>query len=156
MSLYLPATDPKPSTPYAQIQPDDQKLDCTVLLVEDNEEVAVATQPLLQTVGCTVQWAQSGAQAQVIIDAEPGKFDIVLSDMAMPGELDGLGLAEYLRKRYPEIQVVLMTGYTNQLQEAVTRRFTVLAKPCSPDVLMNAMRDAIRKRKASTAAALAQ
>ena len=74
----------------------------------------------------------------------------------MPGELDGLGLAEYLRKRYPEIQVVLMTGYTNQLQEAVTRRFTVLAKPCSPDVLMNAMRDAIRKRNASRAAALAQ
>jgi signal transduction histidine kinase/ActR/RegA family two-component response regulator len=156
VSLYLPATDPMPSTPDAQIQPDDQKLDCTVLLVEDNEEVAVATQPLLQTVGCTVQWAPSGATAQVIIDAEPGKFDIVLSDMAMPGELDGLGLAEYLRKRYPEIQVVLMTGYTSQLQEAVTRRFTVLAKPCSPDVLMNAMRDAIRKRKASRAAALAK
>ena len=149
VSLYLPATDPMPSTPDAQIQPDDRKLDCTVLLVEDNEEVAVATQPLLQTVGCTVQWAHSGAQAQVIIDAEPGKFDIVLSDMAMPGEPDGLGLAEYLRKRYPEIQVVLMTGYTNQLQEAVTRRFTVLAKPCSPDVLMNAMRDAIRRRNAS-------
>ena len=116
----------------------------------------MATQPLLQTAGCTVQWAHSGATAQVIIDAAPGKFDIVLSDMAMPGELDGLGLAEYVRKRYPEIQVVLMTGYTNQLQEAVTRRFIVLAKPCSPDVLMNAMRDAIRKRKASRAAALAK
>ena len=156
VSLYLPATDPRPSTPDAQIQPHDQELDCTVLLVEDNEEVAVATQPLLQTVGCSVQWAHSGAQAQVIIDAEPGKFDIVLSDMAMPGEPDGLGLAEYLRKHYPEIQVVLMTGYTNQLQEAVTRRFNVLAKPCSPDVLMNAMRGAIRKRKASRVAALAQ
>ncbi len=89
-----------------------------------------------------------------MIDAEPGKFDIVLSDMAMPGELDGLGLAEYLRKRYPEIQVVLMTGYTNQLQEAAARRFTVLAKPCPPDVLMNAMRDAIRRRRAARATAL--
>jgi DNA-binding NtrC family response regulator len=116
----------------------------------------VATQPLLQTAGCTVQWARSGAAARVSIDAEPGKFDVVLSDMAMPGELDGLRLAEYLRKRYPEIQVVLMTGYTNQLQEAVARRFTVLAKPCSPDVLMNAMRDAIRKRRASRATVLEQ
>ena len=89
-----------------------------------------------------------------MVDAEPGKFDIVLSDMAMPGELDGLGLAEYLRKRYPEIQVVLMTGYTNQLQAAAARRFTVLAKPCSPDVLVNAMRDAIRRRRAVKATAV--
>jgi signal transduction histidine kinase/CheY-like chemotaxis protein len=151
VSLYLPATDPVPSAPEARSQPDDQKLDCTILLVEDNEEVAVATQPLLEAVGCTVQWARSGAAARVIVDAEPHKFDIVLSDMAMPGELDGLGLAEYLRRRYPEIQVVLMTGYTNQLQEAVARRFTVLAKPCSPDVLLNAMRDAMRKGKARAA-----
>ncbi len=59
------------------------------------------------------------------------QFDIVLSDMAMPGELDGLGFAEYLRNRHPEIQVVLMTGYTNQLQEAVARRFTVFGEAMS-------------------------
>jgi DNA-binding NtrC family response regulator len=47
--------------------------------------------------------------------------------------------------------VVLMTGYTTQLQEATARRFTVLAKPCSPDALTNAMRDAMRKRKESRA-----
>ena len=89
-----------------------------------------------------------------MIDAEPSKFDIVLTDMAMPGQLDGLGLAEHLRNRHPSIQVVLMTGYTNQLQEAAARRFTVLAKPCAPGVLTNAMRDAIRRRNASKVAAL--
>ena len=154
VSLYLPATDPLPAAVAVHDQPDNDKLDCNILLVEDNQEVAAATEPLLQTVGCTVKWAMNGDAARTMVDAEPGKFDIVLSDMAMPGELDGLGLAEYLRKRYPEIQVVLMTGYTNQLQEAVARRFNVLAKPCSPDVLMNAMRDAIRRRKASRAAAV--
>ena len=154
VSLYLPATDPLPSTLEARDGPEDGKLDCNILLVEDNEEVAAATEPLLQTVGCSVKWAMSGDAARVLVDAEPNKFDIVLSDMAMPGALDGLGLAEYLRKRYPEIQVVLMTGYTNQLQEAVARRFTVLAKPCSPEVLMNAMRDAIRRRKAARAASV--
>ncbi len=150
VSLYLPATDPVPPVVDAHRQPGDQEFDCHVLLVEDNEEVAMATQPLLQATGCTVQWARSGDSARVIVDAEPRKFDIVLTDMAMPGELDGLGLAEYLRKRYPEIQVVLMTGYTHQLQEASARRFSVLAKPCSPDVLMSAMRDATRKRKSLT------
>ena len=154
VSLYLPATDPVPSVVEVPGKPEDHKLDCNILLVEDNEEVAVATQPLLQTVGCTVRWAASGDAARVMVDAAPGKFDIVLSDMAMPGELDGLGLAEYLRKRHPEIQVVLMTGYTNQLQAAAARRFTVLAKPCPPDVLMNAMRDAVRRRRAVKAAAV--
>ncbi len=156
VSLYLPATEPGPPVVDVLSKPEDDKLDCNILLVEDNEEVAVATQPLLQTVGCTVRWASSGDAARIIVDAEPSKFDIVLSDMAMPGELDGLGLAEYLRRRYPEIQVVLMTGYTNQLQEAAARRFIVLAKPCSPDVLMNAMREAIRRRRALKAAALEQ
>ena len=55
VSLYLPATDPMPSTPDAQIQPDDRKLDCTVLLVEDNEEgghaAAVANGGLHRAVG---------------------------------------------------------------------------------------------------------
>ncbi|MBC8119794.1 MAG: response regulator, partial [Burkholderiaceae bacterium] len=154
VNLYLPAVDPLPAALDSHSEPENQKLDCNILLVEDNAEIAVATQPLLETVGCMVRWAASGDAARVIIDAEPGSFDIVLSDMAMPGELDGLALAEYLRKRYPEIQVVLMTGYTNQLQEAAARRFTVLAKPCSPDVLMNAMRDAIRRRKTARATAV--
>ena len=155
VSLYLPATEPVPSV-VDLAKPQDRRLDCNILLVEDNEEVAVATQPLLQTVGCTVRWAPSADAARAMIDAEPTKFDIVLSDMAMPGELDGLGLAEYLRKRHPEIQVVLMTGYTNQLQEALARRFTVLAKPCAPDVLVNAARDAIQRRRAPKVVSLEQ
>ena len=154
VSLYLPATDAVRSIVGVKAVPEDRQLDYNVLLVEDNEEVAAATQPLLQTVGCTVRWAPSGDAARTLIDAEPGKFDIVLSDMAMPGQLDGLGLAEYLRDRHPKIQVVLMTGYTNQLQEAAARRFTVLAKPCAPDVLMNAMRDAIRRSSAPKTATL--
>ena len=151
VSLYLPATDPMPSTPDAQIQPDDRKLDCTVLLVEDNEEVgghaaAVANGGLHRAVG---PQRCSGPSHHRCGAREVRHRSERYGDAR---RADGLGLAEYLRKRYPEIQVVLMTGYTNQLQEAVTRRFTVLAKPCSPDVLMNAMRDAIRKRKASKAA----
>lgn len=154
VSLYLPGTEPIPATVDIQREPEDRTLDCSILLVEDNEAVAVATQPLLETVGCSVRWASSADAARAIIDAEPSKFDIVLSDMAMPGEFDGLGLAEYLRKQHPKVQVVLMTGYTNQLQEAMARRFTVLAKPCSPEVLMNAMREAIRRRRAFGATAV--
>lgn len=149
VNLYLPATQPARTSAELQPTAADNKLNCKILLVEDNEEVAIATEPLLQTVGCTVRWAPSGDAARAIVDADPHKFDIVVSDMAMPGELDGLGLAEHLRARHPHIQVVLMTGYTNQLQEASARRFTVLAKPCPPDVLTSALREAIRKGRAT-------
>ncbi len=53
------------------LTPEDRQLNCNILLVEDNEEVAVATEPLLQTVGCTVRWASSGDAARTMIDAEP-------------------------------------------------------------------------------------
>ncbi len=72
VSLYLPATDPVPSVVDVPGKPEDHKLDCNILLVEDNEEVAVATQPLLQTVGCTVKWAASGDAARVMVDAAAG------------------------------------------------------------------------------------
>ena len=63
----------------------------------------------------------------------------------MPGQLDGLGLAEYLRERYPQLPVVLITGYASQLHEASARRFTVLSKPCPPEALIAAVRQAVRK-----------
>jgi DNA-binding NtrC family response regulator len=63
--------------------------------------------------------------------------------MAMPGQLDGLGLAEFLRDRHPGLPVVLMTGHASQLQEASARRFTVLSKPCPPEVLIAALRSAL-------------
>ena len=67
--------------------------------------------------------------------------------MAMPGALDGLGLAEFLRERHPELPVVLMTGYASQLHEASARRFTVLSKPCQPEVLITSVRNALRQRR---------
>ena len=151
--LYLPAVQAEPVARTTEPGKQFMQLDCSILLVEDNEEVALTTQQLLQTVGCSVVWAASADAARALIDDDPSRFSVVISDMAMPGELDGLALAEYLRKRHPDIQLILVTGYTNQLQEALARRFTVLAKPCSPDVLVNAMREAIRKGNASSAAA---
>ena len=108
VSLYLPATDPVPSGVEVPGKPENHRLDCNILLVEDNQEVAVATQPLLQAVGCTVKWAASGDAARVMIDASLVSRHR-LSDMAMPGEIDGLGLDDISQARSGN-SVVLMTG----------------------------------------------
>ena len=87
----------------------------------------------------------------ILIEAEGMSFDVVVSDMAMPGELDGLGLAEYLRAHHPHVPVVLMTGYASQLHEAAARKFTVLAKPCAPEVLISTVRSALLAQRRASA-----
>jgi DNA-binding NtrC family response regulator len=86
-----------------------------------------------------------------LIDQARERFDVVVSDMAMPGAMDGLALAEHLRAVYPALPVVLMTGYAHQLHEASARRFTVLAKPCAPEVLAAAIRNALERSRTEPA-----
>jgi DNA-binding NtrC family response regulator len=55
-------------------------------------------------------------------------FDLVISDIVMPGGIDGLALARMVRKRKPEVPVLLVTGYSRTAAEA-SREFVVLRKP---------------------------
>jgi signal transduction histidine kinase/CheY-like chemotaxis protein len=147
VKLFLPAVDRVQAATPAVAKSDSEPLDCSILLVEDNEDLAGATSALLERVGCRVQWANSGDAARALIEGGTALCDVVVSDMAMPGELDGLGLAEFLRERHPDLPVVLMTGYASQLHEASARRFTVLSKPCQPEALISAVRSALRRRR---------
>jgi CheY-like chemotaxis protein len=128
--------------PAATVQDEsDRRLqDAHVLLVEDNAELASVTSVLLGAYGCVVEVARSPAQALVLADRGPA-FDIVLSDVVMPGDMDGLGLARELRRRYPALPVVLISGYSSALQAA--QEFTVLHKPCTPEQLTAALGDAL-------------
>ena len=61
--------------------------------------------------------------------------DVLLSDVVMPGEMDGLALAHHVRARYPGVQIVLMTGHAAQLATISADGFVVVPKPCSADAL---------------------
>jgi CheY-like chemotaxis protein len=60
------------------------------------------------------------------------QIDIVLSDIRMPGRIDGIQLAEWLRAARPSIPILLQTGYT----DVQTGEFPVLRKPFMPDELL--------------------
>jgi two-component system, NtrC family, sensor kinase len=147
VKLFLPAVRRELARGQVSMPLVDESLDCTVLLVEDNADLAGTTSALLERAGCRVTWTASGDAARALLEQDGVDFDVVVSDMAMPGELDGLGLARYLRGRDPEVPVVLMTGYASQLHEASARRFTVLSKPCSPEALIGAVRSARANKK---------
>jgi CheY-like chemotaxis protein len=123
----------------------EQQLDCEVLLVEDNASVAQSTEVLLSSFGCRV--TRAGSADEALRALEQPHIDVVLSDVEMPGSMDGIGLAAALRKRLPAIPVILITGYATRLEEARYEGFNVLFKPYAPEALRAAMVNALSASK---------
>ncbi|SPB18915.1 sensor histidine kinase/response regulator [Caballeronia novacaledonica] len=109
-------------------------LSTTVLLVEDNEEVAAGLCAVLDVLGWQTRHAASGDAAKQMLEAG-NAFDLVLSDIQMPGNYDGIKLAEWIKATRPKQPVTLMTGYADQLDEARRTGFAILAKPFNIDDL---------------------
>jgi PAS domain S-box-containing protein len=98
----------------------------TVLLVEDNPDVAEASAVLLEQLGYEVH--RAGDAETALREVEARELDLVVSDIVMAGAMDGLGLARAIRQRHPTLPVLLVTGYSNAVASAETE-FTVLRKP---------------------------
>jgi two-component system NtrC family sensor kinase len=115
----------------------------TVLLVEDNADVADVAKAYLEELGYTVKQAAS-AQAGLDLAERERDIDLVFSDILMPGGMNGLELAAAIRLRFPHIVVLLTTGYSSSAQDAVRQGFAVLQKPYNLAALERALRDAER------------
>jgi PAS domain S-box-containing protein len=98
----------------------------TILLVEDNPDVATASTGLLEQLGYAVRWVSDAEAALAEIEAE--EIDLVFSDIVMPGKMDGLTLAQTIRGKYPRIPILLATGYSDTLRK-VSLGFQILRKP---------------------------
>ncbi|VXC85906.1 Histidine kinase [Burkholderia sp. 8Y] len=106
----------------------------TVLLVEDNEEVAAGLMAVLEVLGCSARHEPSGDAALEVLEAGQD-FDLVLSDIQMPGACDGIGLVEWIKKHRPNQAVTLMTGYAAHFEKARELGVSVLSKPFNADDL---------------------
>ena len=98
----------------------------TVLLVEDNPDVANASTGLLEELGYAVRWASDVDSALSEIAANG--VDLVLSDIVMPGKMDGLALARTLKQKHPGLPILLATGYSEAARNAAAE-FPILRKP---------------------------
>jgi PAS domain S-box-containing protein len=98
----------------------------TVLLVEDNPDVAVASTSLLEQLGYTVRWVENAEAA--LSEIARDEVVLVFSDIVMPGKMDGLGLARHLKEIRPDLPILLASGYSDA---AVNARgdFPILRKP---------------------------
>jgi signal transduction histidine kinase/CheY-like chemotaxis protein len=114
------------------------RLQARVLLVDDNPEIAAVLEQTLLSIGCAVVCQESADAALQWLEAN-GPPDLVLTDVVMPGHMNGLDLARHVRKRYPHTPLIVMTGYSDQMDELVTLGVPVLPKPFSPQALVAAM-----------------
>ncbi|HKY00691.1 MAG TPA: ATP-binding protein [Steroidobacteraceae bacterium] len=105
-----------------------------ILFVEDDATVASLTTEMLKSAGYAVQHVKSASAALETL-AQGRNFDIVLSDVMMPGGMSGADLAREICKRRPHLPVVLATGYIEAARTAMGEGMEVLMKPFHLDAL---------------------
>jgi two-component system NtrC family sensor kinase len=110
VTLLLPRASAAPTAPSsAPVDTAHAPGPARILLVEDDREVAEAAQRLLRDRGFETRWARDGKEALALIEGGLST-DLVLSDIVMPGGMSGLDLARTVRKRRPDLPILLGTG----------------------------------------------
>jgi PAS domain S-box-containing protein len=113
-----------------------------ILLVEDNETVGKFARNLLEELGQVVTWVQNGELALALLQESPGKYDLMFSDVVMPG-INGVELARRVAALYPDIRIVLTSGYSHVLTSEGRHGFTLLRKPYSLEGVLGVLRSEV-------------
>ena len=127
ITLYLPKAGREPDLSRKSDSSGSEHGRGTILLVEDNPEVAAVSFELLQQLGYAVRSASNAEDALRTIKADPG-IDLVFSDIVMAGSMDGLALARAIKQIRPQVPVLLATGYSKAAEDAKAA-FPILHKP---------------------------
>ena len=109
-----------------------------VLLVEDDNEVSALTREMLGCLGFSVIHVMNPGGAFYVL-AEARAVDVILSDIMMPGGMNGLEFAREVRRRYPHLPIVLTTGYAEAATSMKPSEFKLLLKPYSAAALAEAL-----------------
>lgn len=104
-----------------------------ILLVEDEFLIRLILSEALVEAGYEVREAESGDEAAELIDSQ-AEFDLLVTDIQMPGSTDGLALASLIRERHPGMPVVYMTGRPDVMRGAgrLSEREAFIRKPYGP------------------------
>lgn len=132
--LWLPRTEAtsnngsplKSFIPHIDISPGH-----TALVVDDEEDIRSSLSEILEAIGFEVKQAETAAHARQVIENEPRDFSLVLSDIVMPGDENGVNLAQWIKEHSPDTHVILASGYAENISLAEARSFSceLLKKP---------------------------
>jgi len=120
-----------------------------VLIADDEESMRVLVARAIAMDGHDTVTAQDGAEALDILTRDNGAFDLLLTDIQMP-VMDGIALALSAARDYPDLVILLMTGYAAQRERASNLNaiaHDVISKPFSVADIRTAVADALASRK---------
>ncbi|HEY8356371.1 MAG TPA: PAS domain-containing protein [Ramlibacter sp.] len=147
VSLLLPrslgdAAEPLLVLPVDEVIPGTGQ---TIVVVEDDEVVRTLTVEALRNMGYVVHEAHTGADGARLLNLL-GPVDLLLSDIGLPGGVSGKQLVDAARAMRPDLKVILITGYAQEVLEAdlVAQKISLLRKPVLIDVLLRMVQDVIR------------
>jgi two-component system NtrC family sensor kinase len=144
ITLYLPRTHELPAPAVAPAAPETaHERAGTVLVVEDNAEVAEVTSAYFQQLGYMVKQVANANEALELLGHDR-KINLVFSDILMPGGMNGLELGHAIGRLYPALPVLLASGYSSSARDAVAQGFIVLQKPFDLAALEKSLREARR------------
>lgn len=116
-----------------------------ILVAEDDDNVRAFVSRALEMKGHNVVEAEDGGLAAETMLEQDGKFDLLLSDIKMP-VMDGIALALSVGAQYPDVTILLMTGFADQRERAHgldALIYDVIPKPFTLDDLLQKVDDAI-------------
>jgi PAS domain S-box-containing protein len=143
-TIWLPvARAPAPALEESTPHPVNPSRLATILMVDDDPLIAMATAEMLKDLGHTVLEANSGRQALDILDSEQ-HIDLMMTDHAMPG-MTGVELADAARQKMPALPILLATGYAD-LPSGRKSELPRLAKPYVQDTLKVAIDQLLSKK----------
>jgi CheY-like chemotaxis protein len=150
----FPIADAAAATRHEAARPEPQEPSGggpeTILVVDDSEDVLSLAVEHLEGLGYRVLSARSGEEALEVLERSGGAVDLLFSDIVMPGGVNGLVLAERVRRRLPDLPVLLTTGYNEDLVAEGPRAVAmdVLGKPYRRSELADRIRAALNGRAA--------
>ncbi len=118
-----------------------------ILVVDDDDAVRLSYGAILPRAGCEAQLVPDGEEALKTMQGHPSQ--LVLLDLRMPGA-DGLSVLQALKDRWPETEVVVITGFPTLESAKQAMRlgaYDYLAKPVGPDEVINVANGAITQKK---------
>jgi CheY-like chemotaxis protein len=115
----------------------------SILLVDDEKTMVHVIQPMLERLGYQVTARTSSVEALEAFRANPGRFDMVITDYTMPN-MTGMELAHKLMQIEPEIPIILCTGYSAQINKEKAKKMGIKAFVMKP-IVMNELAEIIRK-----------
>lgn len=113
----------------------------TALVVEDHDLVRSVLVQMLEHLGYSVLECQEGSSALEVLREQSG-IGVVVSDVILPGKLDGIALSDWTRENRPSVKVVLISGYAESEMAARGARASgheILSKPFRKSDLMQAV-----------------